>query len=98
MSDGFEIDSSTLDRSWLPMALAPRDRRIEIQAERWTHQGERRRVEAFARCKWCAGGTCRNPGSYWRGLPTGWTATHWREAADEAAAVRQGADAAPADP
>ncbi len=98
MSDGFEAYSSTLGRLWLPMALAPRDRRIEIQAERWTHQGERRRVETFARCKWCAGGTCRNPGRYWRGLPTGWTAMHWREVVVEVDRARQGADAAPAGP
>lgn len=66
---------------WLPFTIAPRDRRIEVRAERWTAQGERLRIEVFPRCKWCAGGTCRNPGPYWRGLPKGWTPTGWREAA-----------------
>lgn len=72
------------DRTWLPMALAPRNRRIEIRAERWGQRAERMRVEVFARCKWCEGGTCRNLGPYWRGVPKGWTPTHWREAPDEA--------------
>ncbi|GJE48833.1 hypothetical protein GOFOIKOB_1867 [Methylobacterium tardum] len=43
--------------------------------------GERLRVEVFAGCKWNPGGTVRHPAPYWRRLPTGWTATAWREVA-----------------
>lgn len=64
---------------WLSMAIAPRDRRVDLQAERWVAGHDRLRVEVFARCKWCEGGTARNPGRYWRALPRGWTPTHWRE-------------------
>lgn len=66
---------------WLPMEIAPRDRRITIRAERWVGSGERLRVETFERCKWNPGGTVRHPAPYWRRLPTGWTATGWREVA-----------------
>ncbi|GLS73975.1 hypothetical protein [Methylobacterium tardum] len=67
--------------AWQPMAAAPRDRRIDLQAERWMAGGERLRVEVFAGCKWNPGGTVRHPAPYWRRLPTGWTATAWREVA-----------------
>ena len=67
------------DRTWLPMEVAPRDRRINIRAERWVAGHDRLRIEVFERCKWCEGGTVRHPGPYWRALPTGWKPTHWRE-------------------
>jgi hypothetical protein len=67
--------------SWLPMEIAPRDRRIDLQAERWIAGHDRLRVEVFERCKWNPGGTVRHPAPYWRRLPTGWTATGWREVA-----------------
>ncbi|MCJ2125113.1 hypothetical protein [Methylobacterium sp. J-077] len=66
---------------WLPMEIAPRDRRIDIRAERWVADHDRMRVEVFAGCRWCKGGTVRHPAPYWRRLPTGWTATGWREVA-----------------
>lgn len=71
--------------AWLPFTIAPTDRRIEIRAERWTAQGERLRVEVFPCCRWCAGGTCRHPGPYWRGLPAGWAPTGWREVVEDQA-------------
>ncbi|MDF2602424.1 MAG: hypothetical protein K0Q54_5247 [Methylobacterium brachiatum] len=67
------------ERAWHSMSTAPRDRRIDLQAERWVAGRECLRVEVFTRCKWCDGGTARNPGTYWRALPRGWTPTHWRE-------------------
>ncbi|WP_162560888.1 hypothetical protein [Methylobacterium durans] len=66
--------------SWQPIATAPRDRLIEIRAERWIASTERMRVETFAGCKWCEGGSVRHPAPYWRRLPRGWVPTHWREA------------------
>lgn len=65
---------------WLPMEIAPRDRRIDLQAERWVAGHERLRVEVFAGCRWSPGGTARQPSPRWMRLPTGWTATGWREA------------------
>ncbi|MGU3479037.1 hypothetical protein [Methylobacterium sp. D48H] len=66
---------------WLPISVAPRDRRIDLRAKRWVAGRERLRVYIFTQCKWCEGGTARNPAPCWRALPRGWTATHWREAA-----------------
>ncbi len=51
----------TASSLWLPMEIAPRDRRITIQAERWVSGHERMRVEAFADCKWSEGGSVRHP-------------------------------------
>lgn len=70
----------TATSPWLPMGIAPRDRRITIQAERWVSGHERMRVEAFAGCKRSEGGSVRHPAPYWRGVPPGWTPTGWREA------------------
>ena len=66
---------------WLPMEIAPRDRRVDLKAERWIAGHERLRVALFERCRWSEGGTVRHPGPYWRRLPSGWTATGWREVA-----------------
>ena len=62
------------------MEIAPLGRRVDLRAERWIAGHQRVRVEVFAGCKWCAGGTARQPVPYWRRLPPGWTPTHWREA------------------
>lgn len=66
---------------WLPMEIAPRDRRIDLRAEKWSPALDDYRVEIFSGCKWCLGGSVRQPVPYWRRLPGGWTPTHWREVA-----------------
>ena len=67
------------ESTWLPMEIAPRDRRIELRAERWIAGHDRLRVEVFVGCRWSPGGTARQPSPRWMRLPTGWTATGWRE-------------------
>ncbi|MGU3662141.1 hypothetical protein [Methylobacterium fujisawaense] len=75
------------DTPWLPMEIAPFDRRVDLRAQRWVAGHERIRVEIFTGCKWCEGGSVRHPAPYWRRLPTGWAPIGWREAdADTAAA------------
>jgi hypothetical protein len=61
------------------MTVAPKDRRIQIRAERWVPGHDRMRCEIFLRCKWNPGGTARRPAPYWRNCPPGWTPTGWRE-------------------
>ncbi|TXM65876.1 hypothetical protein FV226_24325 [Methylobacterium sp. WL12] len=62
---------------WKPMATAPHDRPITIQAERWVAFYETMRVETFAGCRWSEGGSVRNPVPYWRRLPPGWSPIGW---------------------
>lgn len=76
-----------LDPRWLPMALAPKDRRVSIRAERWVKRDEFMRVEVFTGCRWSAGGTVRHPAPYWQRVPSGWKPTHWCEADADAAAA-----------
>ena len=70
-------------RPWLPMEIAPRDRRIDLRAERWVTGHDRMRTKTFRVCRWSPGGTGHSPAPYWRRLPPGWTPTGWRETEQE---------------
>lgn len=39
------------DTPWLPMEIAPFDRRVDLRAQRWVAGHERIRVEIFTGCK-----------------------------------------------
>ena len=72
-------DEHETERPWLSMDIAPRDRRINLRAERWIAGRECMRTEIFQQCLWSPGGTARQPSPWWKRLPPGWTPTHWRE-------------------
>lgn len=74
-----DVSAGETERPWLPMALAPQNRRIDLRAERWIVGHQRMRVEVFAGCLWSPGGSVRQPSPWWKRLPPGWTPTHWRE-------------------
>ena len=77
---GSDPNEQEADRPWLPMSIAPRDRRVDLRAERWVVGHQRMRTEVFPRCLWSPGGTARQVSPRWKRLPVGWIPTHWREA------------------
>lgn len=66
---------------WQPIATAPRDRRVDLWAEKWSPGVENTRGGRFADCLWSNGGSIGRPAASWKRLPVGWRATHWMEPA-----------------